>query len=297
MAAGTTQPDRAAPYRAVRSVLETPILDDRKWAKVPDIPADMMLLDLEDAVPPALKDRARDKVVEYVRDPSYLNGKLVLARPNHLHTPWGREDVIALAQAGVTCMAYPKIRSLDELLEVLDLLAEHGANPDVWAIVETAGAMMDLKEISRHPNVVAMMFGPGDMSVDLGVSLLESDGRLNAVFEPMKSQAVLAAAAARVAVTDIVFAPDYRDLDEVRHRAQQSRTRGFSGLATFYPPHVEIINEVFTPSEREVSAARELVETYEDVLAAGRPAALTSRGETILVHDYEKALGLLAKAR
>jgi citrate lyase beta subunit len=289
--------DRAARYRSVRSVLETPIMDERKWAKVPSIPADMMLLDLEDAVPPGLKEQARERVVRYVRDSSYLGDKLTLARPNHLSTPWGAEDLAALGESGVTCMAYPKLRSIEELLEVLELLESYDARPDIYAIVETAGAMMDLREISRHPQVVSLMFGPGDLSVDIGLPLMEPDGRLNRVFDAMKSQVVLAAASARIGVTDIVFAPDFRDLAEIRNRAEISRMLGFTALSTFYPPHVEIINDVFTPSHEELADARATVELYGAVLAEGKAAALTERGETILIHDYEKALSLLAKAR
>jgi citrate lyase beta subunit len=288
---------RKSAYRQVRSVFEAPILDERKWAKVPDIPADLMFLDLEDSVAPARKEEARDKAVHYVKDPSYFAGRPTLARPNHLSTPWGREDVIAFAEAGVQCMAYPKIRSIDELHEVVELLAAYGADPDIYAIVETAGAMQDVRALAEHPQVVSLMFGPGDLSVDIGLPLLEPDGRLNRVFDPMKTSVVLAATAAGIGVTDIVFAPDFRDLAEVRRRAQVSRSLGFTALATFYPPHVDIIHEVFAPTVAEIEYAREIVESYEAVLAAGKPAALTAAGETILVHDYEKAQSVLAKVQ
>jgi citrate lyase beta subunit len=284
-------------YRSIRSILETPILDERKWAKVPDIPADMIFLDLEDSVTPARKEKARERAVHYLRDPSYFAGRPTLARPNHLTTPWGREDVIAFAESGVTCIAYPKVGSIDELVEVVELLAAHGATPDIYAIVESAGSMMDLRALAEHPQVVSLMFGPGDLSVEMNVPLLEPDGALNRVFVPMKSSVVLAATAARIGCTDIVYAPDYRDLDEVRRRARASRRLGFTALATFYPPHVQIIHEIFTPTDAEVTAARQLVHTYEAVLAEGRPAALGADGATILVHDYEKALSVLAKAR
>jgi citrate lyase beta subunit len=286
-----------AGYRSIRSILETPILDERKWGKVPDIPADMIFLDLEDSVPPARKEEARERAVQHLADPSYFGGRPLLARPNHLTTPWGRADVIAFAEAGVSCLAYPKLGSIDELTEVVELLAAYGAAPDIYAIVETSGAMMDLRAIAEHPQVVSLMFGPGDMSVEMNLPLLEPDGQLNRVFEPMKSAVVLAATANRIGCCDIVYAPDYRDLDEVRRRARASRMLGFTTLATFYPPHLQIIHELFTPTDAEVSAARELVETYEAVLAEGKPAALGAGGETILVHDYEKALSVLAKAR
>jgi citrate lyase subunit beta/citryl-CoA lyase len=141
------------------------------------------------------------------------------------------------------------------------------------------------------------MFGAGDLSVDLGCPLYEPDGTLNRVFEPMKGQVVVAATAAGIASSDIVYAPHYRDFDEVRRRAQAIARSGFTALSCFYPPHVPIIHDVLTPSEQEVIGAREIVEIYEAVLAEGKPAALSPNGETILVHDYDKALSVLAKAR
>jgi citrate lyase beta subunit len=288
--------DRAAKYRAVRSIHETPILDDHKWSKIPQIPADMFFLDLEDSVPPNGKERARDRVVEYLRDPSFFEGRLTLARPNHLSTPWGRDDVIAMAEVGVECFCYPKIQNFEELLEVIEILEEHGSSPDVYAIIETAGSVMDIREIARHENVVALMSGPGDLSVDVGTSLLRPDGTLNELFATSKALTVLAGAASRIATTDIVYTPDYRDLVEVRLRAEESRMLGFTTLSTFYPPHVPIINEVFSPDEQEIAHAQELVTVYENVMAEGKPAALTDSGETLLVHDYHKALSTLAKA-
>jgi citrate lyase beta subunit len=290
-----TRPGKSA-FRSVRTVFESPILDERKWSKVPDIDADIFFLDLEDAVAPALKEQARERALGYLRDPSYFAGRRTLARPNHLSTPWGHDDVVALAEEGVELLAYPKIANLEELLEVLELLERHGAKPDVYAIAETPGSLVDLAQIAAHPQVVSLMFGPGDLSVEMEIPLFDSDGELNPIFHPLKANAVVAAHAARIGITDIVFAPDYRDLDDVRRRAQRSKQLGFTGMACFYPPHVPILNEVFTPSEAETQAARELVETYESIRAQGRPAALTDDGRTILVHDYEKALALLARA-
>ena len=291
-----TRPGKSA-HRSVRTVFETPILDERKWAKIPEIDADVFFLDLEDSVPPARKEEARELALDHLRDPSYFGGRRTLARPNHLTTPWGHDDVVAFAEAGVELLAYPKLSSHEELEELLELLAEHGATPDVYAIIETPGSLVDVARIARHPQVVSLMFGPGDLSVEMELPLMDPDGGLNRVFAPLKANAVVAAHAALIGVTDIVYAPDYRDLDEVRRRAEESRRRGFTAMACFYPPHVPILNEVFTPSEKEAAHARELVETYESVLAEGRPAALTDDGRTILVHDYEKAKALLARLR
>ncbi|MET0149445.1 MAG: aldolase/citrate lyase family protein, partial [Acidimicrobiales bacterium] len=91
-------------YLGVRSLLETPIMDDHKWAKLPGIPTDAVLVDLEDSVPPPLKEQARERVVGALKDRSFFEGRVLVARCNHLSTPWGRDDLQVLGEAGVTCL-------------------------------------------------------------------------------------------------------------------------------------------------------------------------------------------------
>jgi citrate lyase beta subunit len=286
---------RKARYRAVRSILETPILDSHKWAKLAGIPADMAFLDLEDSVPPARKVEARAKVVAALAN-NELGSKLALARPNHLSTPWGHDDVVAMAEAGVDCLAYPKIVSPADLEELIGLLDRHGARPAIYAIIETAASVVFLRELASMDGVVALMSGPGDLSVDIGMPLYEPDGTLNHGFLFTKMQTVITGAAFGLATVDIAYGPDLRDLPEIRRRVEQSRRLGFTTMSTFYPPHVDIINDVFSPGPEELDKARSVVDVFEQVLRDGRPAALTETGETILVHDYEKARHLLAKA-
>lgn len=282
-------------YRAIRSILETPILDEKKWAKVPGIPADMAFVDLEDSVPPARKAEAREKVVIALHG-DQLAGKLALGRPNHLSTEWGRDDVIAFAEAGVDCLAYPKIEDPDDLSELIDLLDEHGAQPAIFAIIETAGSVLWSRELAAMPRVAGLMSGPGDISVDVGMPLYEEDGTLNQGFLYTKMQTVLAGAAYDLATVDIAYAPDMRDLAEVRRRMEQSRRLGFTTMATFYPPHVDLINAVFSPDADQLRTATDIVDRYETALSKGNPAVLTEEGRTILVHDYQKAKKLLARA-
>jgi len=285
----------AGRYRAVRSILETPILDERKWAKVPAIPADMAFIDLEDSVPPDRKEEARRRIGPALAG-DHLSGKLVLGRPNHLSTPWGRDDVIAFAEAGVDCLAYPKIERPDDLLELLALLDEHGSRPDIYAIIETAASVVWLREIAATTGVVALMSGPGDLSVDIGMPLYEPDGTLNHGFLFTKMHTVVTGAAFGLATVDIAYGPDLRDLAEIRRRIEESKRLGFTTMSTFYPPHIDLINEVFTPDADEVARARALIEAYEERRRQGHPAAMTARGEAILVHDYEKARHLVARA-
>jgi citrate lyase beta subunit len=284
-----------AKYRAVRSIIETPILDEHKWAKLAGIPADMAFIDLEDSVPPEGKPEARERVAKALHGDD-LGGKLALGRPNHLSTEWGRDDVIAFAEAGVDCLAYPKIDDPEDLQELIDLLDEHGSHPAIYAIIETSGSLMWIRELAAMPGVVALMSGPGDLSVDIGMPLYEEDGTLNQGFLFTKMQTVVAGTAFDLATVDIAYSRDLRDLVEVRRRIQQSHRLGFTTMSTFYPPHVDLINAVFKPGAEEVRSASEIVERYEQALLEGAPAVLTEAGESILVHDYEKAKSMLARA-
>ena len=97
-------------------------------------------------------------------------------------------------------------------------------------------------------------------------------------------------------LADIAFLPDIRDLAETRRRYAQSRQIGFTAGVTFYPPHVEIVNEIFGPAPADVADAELVATEYEAALAAGNPAVQLAGGRVLLVHDYEKALKVRKRA-
>ena len=282
-------------YLGIRSVMETPILNDRHWAKIPDIPADAFFLDMEDSVPPALKEQARDRVVEFVKDPSYFKGRLTLARPNNLATPWGKDDLAALAEAGVTLMTYPKLQTPEELLEIQSILRAGGADPDFFVLIETSRAVLEVVRLAAMDEVFNLMVGTGDLTLDSGITLLVGDDQqMNPALDGVLVQTVLAASAFGCVSTCMPFLPDIRDLEETRRRFLHYRQLGFTTGATFYPPHVELINELFSPRDVDIAQAEEVIGLYETALANGDPAVIHN-GRALLVHDYEKAR--LVKAR
>lgn len=292
----TSAVDTRVDFRLIRSVMETPILDERKWAKLPGIEADAFIIDLEDSVVPQLKEKAREKAVAALRDRDFFGDRLVLARPNNLSTPWGRDDIVAFAEAGVQLMLYPKASSAAELLEVRELLHLHGADPLLFPIIESAGAVLDVLEISRVPGLGGMFTGIGDFSVDAGIPFHDADGQISPALNRARDSVVLASAAAGASSTDTVYARDIRDTNDVRRAIADSKRRGFTSLVTFYPPHVPLINEYMTPSAVDVADARMVVETYEASQAAGNPAIVIEGGRTILLLDYTRAQRLLARA-
>jgi citrate lyase beta subunit len=285
------------PWTSVRCLFESPILDQRKWAKVPSIPADAFILDLEDAVPRGGKEEARAKVIEYLQLPDYFGGALTVPRPNPLDTPWGHDDVIALADAGAATLMLAKVDGRGDVDRVLELCAARGAAPTVVASIESARGVLNAADILAHDAVVAATFGSGDLHVDAGMALYEPDGVMNPGLLYPKVHTVLAGAAAGVPVLGIAFVPDIRDLAEVRTRVAAERRLGFSGCCAFYPPHVEVINAVFSPSPEEIAEARDVIGLYEQAAAEGRPGVQRANGEAVLAHQYKDALRTLARSR
>ncbi len=270
-------------------------MDDRKWAKVPLIPADAFILDLEDAVAPQDKELARDRVVEYLSKPEYFNGAMIVPRSNGLDTQWGRDDLIAFAEAGAKTVMYPKVDDVEDVEAVVELCESHGTSPELVASIESAKGVLNAERIFAHGNVVASTFGPGDLHVDARMSLYEPDGSLNPGFVYPKVRTILAGVAHGVAVLGIAFAPNIKDLDEIRRRVQGERRLGFTGACAFYPPHVAIINETFSPSEANVAHATTVVTAYEAAVAEGKPAVQLEDGETLLLHQYKEAQAILSR--
>jgi citrate lyase beta subunit len=280
----------------IRSILETPILDEHKWAKVPTLPADAFLLDMEDSVPPAAKPAARERVIEFLARPEYFGGRRAIARPNALGTPWGRADLEALARAAPRTIAYPKCSGPQELRDALQILQAGGARPEVLVIVETARAVLELEQIAGLAAVAGLMFGPSDLALDAGFEVYDGPALHDAAFHYPKSKLVLCAAAHQLPAFDMVMLPDVRDVDRVQAQLKRSRRLGFTGAATFYPPHLEHIHAAFTPDETETARARAVIAAYEDALGRGA-AALAAEGQTLIVQDYERARRLISRAR
>jgi citrate lyase beta subunit len=284
-------------WGTVRCLFESPILDERKWAKIPSIPADAFILDLEDAVPANGKEQARRKVVEYMHRTDYFGGAITVPRPNPLDTQWGRDDVEALAKSNASTIMLAKVDGPDNIDQVLEICTEFGSSPSIVVSIESARGVLNVERIFQHQAVVASTFGPGDLHADVGMSLYEPDGSMNPGLLYSKSRTVLAGVAYDIPVLGIAFGPNLKDLDDIRARVQAEHRLGFSGLCAFYPPHVDVINETFTPSEDELASAREVIALFEAAAADGRPAVQRANGEAVLAHQFKEALQTLARAR
>ncbi len=234
-----------------RSVLFVPGNRPELAAKAPRSGADLVVLDLEDAVPPAAKEDARHQVDEAVQS---LGGAVPVAvRVNPPGTPWFPADAAALP-GGLAAVVVPKLDSVDTLDEVAGAV---GGRP-VVAGLETVRGVADARLVLRAP-VVACYFGAEDYVADLGGVRTESNHEVVAA----RSWVAMAARLAGVAALDMVtlsFGDDGRFLAE----AAEARALGYAGKLCIHPAQVALAHRAFRPSDDEVGWARRLLAAFDD---------------------------------
>lgn len=284
------------PLLRIHSIMETPVLDERKWAKVPDQATDAVLVDMEDTVAQARKEEGRAAVVAALRTPEFFGGRTILTRPNALDTPWGHDDTVALARAGAQYVLLPMITSADDVLAFQRIFREHGADPYLVPTIETPAGVGAVEAVVAVDRVAGLAFGEGDLTAAMGAPIYEPDGSLNPILPPARSRVYLAASAANCAMFDIAMTRDIKDLVELRRRAEQFVRMGATGMFALYPPHVALINEVFAPDADAVGYARTIVEAFEGAAGRGEPAVQLASGKPVLIHDYKKAVRVLSRA-
>jgi citrate lyase subunit beta/citryl-CoA lyase len=254
------------PLRPRRSVLYMPGANARALDKARSLPADGLILDLEDAVAPDAKALARDQVVAAVRAGGY-GARERIVRINALASPWGSADVAAVAPCGADAVLAPKIESQQDVVALVHALDEAGAPPGlpVWAMIETPLAFLRLAAIAdAHPRLAVLVVGTSDLVKDLHAR--HTPGRMETA--TARSLAVLAARAHGLGVLDGV----HLDLDDDAGLAAAcagGRDMGFDGKTLIHPKQIAAANAAFGPSETELAAAREIVAAWQDARARG----------------------------
>ncbi|MEZ5499937.1 MAG: CoA ester lyase [Steroidobacteraceae bacterium] len=287
---------------SARSLLFVPGDSDRKLAKVAAAGADLVILDLEDAVAADQKPAARQRVREFIAAQSQQFAASLWVRINPLETPEALLDLVAVIAAGLDGIMLPKardandIRRLGAYLDVLEVERgmERGATRILPIATETAEAMFSLGSFaSCRARLYGITWGAEDLSAALGASgNKEPDGRWTTPYQLARSFCLFAAGAARVAAFDTVFV-DVRNADGLRSSCADARRDGFSGKLAIHPDQVAIINEAFLPSAAELAQARRIV-----ALFAANPgsAALTLDGQMVDIPHLKQAEKVLARA-
>lgn len=282
--------------RPRRSVLYMPGSNARALEKAKSLPADALILDLEDAVAPEAKEAARSQVCGAVEAGGYGRRQLVI-RINGPETPWGAADMEAAAAAAPDAVLVPKVAAGADIARATQALATAGAPPEtrLWAMIETPLAILNLAEIAaaaRAPGarLACFVLGTNDLVKETRAEL--SDGRLGAL--SWLSAAVTAARAYGLDVLDGVY-NDFKDAEGFRCECRQGRVLGFDGKTLIHPDQIAVANEVFAPAEAEVAFARKIIAAFDLPESRGK-GVITVDGRMVEIMHAEMARRTVAIA-
>ena len=259
--------------------------------------ADVIMVDLEDSVPPGEKVAARELARQWV--PVLRRaGRRVMVRLNSLDTGLTRAELEAVVSPALYGVSIGKVdsvrdvRTLDGLLAVLEPAAglEAGSLRIIpW--IETARAVWDARDIAlASPRVAAIAFGAEDFTNDMGIERSDAGDEVAAP----RAWVPIAARAGQVGALDSPFVR-FRDPDALRQDARRARRMGYTGKFAIHPAQLEIINETFSPSAAEIEYARRVVAAWDAAEAAGR-GSLALDGRMVDVPVVKRAQNLLALA-
>lgn len=280
----------AAP-RPRRSALYMPGARARALEKARGLPADVLILDLEDAVGPTEKAEARRLVAQALAQGGF-GGREVTVRINGLDTPWGAEDVAALAGAGAAALVVPKVNRPEDLADVSARMDAAGAPAEtaLWAMMETPAGILAVREIAAAPRLACLVMGTNDLVKELGAE--HTEGRAEVL--PALGLCLLAARAHGLAILDGVHNA-YRDQEGLRAVCRQGRALGFDGKTLIHPDQLAVTNEVFAPSAANLELARRQVAAFEETRARGEAVAVVD-GRIVENLHVETARALIARA-
>lgn len=278
--------------RLRRSELSTPASDEGMIRKAASSDADLVFLDLEDAVAPNEKVSARDKVVEALATLDW-GRKTRAIRINGLETEYAYQDIIQIVEkAGeyLDIIIVPKVKSsrdvwwVDVLLTQIETRLQRTNPVGLEVLIEEVEAVINVEEIAHSsPRLEALIFGPGDYSASQGVKAEAMTG-VSAnypgdVWHYVRNKTIIAARAAGIDAVDGPYVA-FKDPEGYRRECLRTNTLGATGKWAIHPDQIGIANEVFSPPQEEVDRARKLIDAYDEAKANGL-GAIAVDGELV----------------
>jgi len=282
-------------YRPRRSVLYVPASNEKALAKIATLDCDGVIVDLEDAVAPADKVAARDRLAAVFAGRADRRREMIV-RVNALSSEWGADDLRAAAACEPDAILLPKVNTPRDVLEAGDLL-DDAFVPDsvkLWAMIETPRALLNIgaiAELGRDPasRLDCFVAGTNDLVKDTGV-LATPDRRY---LVPWLMQMVLAARAGGLDMIDGV-SNDFRDLDGFARQCAEAAAMGFDGKTLIHPAQIEAANRAFAPTPEAVAEARLVSEAFAQPGNAGK-GVIALNGRMVERLHLAQAEKLLAK--
>ncbi len=277
--------------RARRSALYLPGSNARALEKARTLAADVLILDLEDAVAPDQKDIARQQAAQAIAARGFGRREIIL-RINALDSIWWQDDLKAATGLRPDGLLLPKVNMVDDLDRVANAL--NGAIIPLWAMIESPRAILNLSAIAgwKHgqQKLAGLVVGTNDIAREARMALIA--GR--APMAPLLAQCVIAARANGLDVLDGVY-NKIGDDEGLAAECQQARDFGFDGKTLIHPSQIDICNRTFTPDADEVARARAIIAAFESPENAGK-GALRVDGQMVELLHAEIARRTLALA-
>lgn len=278
--------------RPRRSALYLPASNARAIEKARMVAADIIILDLEDAVAPEAKEEARAAAVAAVRTGGFGNREVAI-RANGLDTPWGADDLAAIALSGADAALVPKVSSPGDIAACQSALSAAPPGMQLWAMIETCACipqLWDIAALSATTRLSLFVMGVNDLAKEMRAQLTPQ----RTPFLPFLSMAVAAARANGVAVLDGVC-NEFRDSAVFQAEAEQGLLFGFDGKTLIHPDQIEPCNLVFSPGAEELRWAAAVIEAFALPENAGKGAIRVEGKMAELLH-LEQAQRLVALA-
>ena len=278
--------------RPRRSVLYMPGSNPRALEKARGLAADALIMDLEDAVAPDAKGTARQQIAVALSEGGYGQRELIV-RTNGLDSPWGEDDLKAVACMGADAVLLPKVESRDMVLAAIAILDRVGGPMDlpIWCMMETPLAMLRAEEIAfAHERVGCLVMGTSDLAKDLHAAHTPA----RTPFMTSLGLCILAARAAGIGILDGVYL-DLADDDGLRASCVQGLELGMDGKTLIHPKTIATANEVFAPTIDEIAWSHRVIEAHAAAEAEGKGVLLVD-GKLVENLHVEKAHRVVAMA-
>jgi citrate lyase subunit beta / citryl-CoA lyase len=267
-------------HRPRRSCLYMPGSNTKAMDKARSLPADVVIFDLEDAVAPEAKAEARANVVTSVKAGGF-GAREVVIRVNGLQTPWGAEDLEAVATAGADAILVPKIDRAEDV-HAANALLEGPGTPRLWVMIETPQAILNIEAIAAargHTRLDVFVMGTNDLAKETR-ALLKPGRR---AFHAALSLSVLAGRAHGIEVIDGVF-NDIADAQGFATQCEEGVEFGFDGKTLIHPSQIDPCNTIFAPPMAEVAYARAVIDAFAAPENSGKGVLKVEGRMTELLH-------------
>ena len=258
----------------IRTALFVPGNRPDRIDKAVNTPADAVIVDLEDAVPPAMKAEARPAVREKIQA---LNTPRLLVRVNALDTEFVQADLDELVVEGLTCIIFPKMEKPEQVRKANQLLSDAEAQKGIptgtvsmIALIESAlgieNAFQIISEQTKPARLFTVAFGAADFTLDMGIEMTKTGEEITF---PRARLAVACRAAGVEPPIDTPFMIDLKDPEALEADAKCAKQLGFQGKLCIHPNQVDICNQIFSPTEKDIEQAHKIVAAFKEAEVAG----------------------------